>query len=133
VRRSLVYRSLEQLKAHGFVREGGAQSGARGPARTRVKSTAAGRRALEAWLRAPVSHVRDFRDELLLKLALLHRRGESTVPLLEAQLAQLQPILDGLAAGRRGTAGVERLVFDWRAENARAAARFVKRLLRQPG
>jgi hypothetical protein len=33
-----------------------------------------------------------------------------------------------VAASRRGTAGVERLMLDWRAENARAAERFVKRL-----
>jgi DNA-binding PadR family transcriptional regulator len=133
VRRSLVYRSLKQLSARGLIVERGSQGGNRGPARTPVACTASGRRALSRWLGTPVEHIRDFRHELLLKLAFLTRRSESPRPLLVAQLDHLTPILDGLGASRRGTTGLDRLVLDWRAENARAAQRFVKRLVGAAG
>jgi DNA-binding PadR family transcriptional regulator len=128
VRRSLVYRSLKQLEAQGLVSQRGMETGKRGPARTPVACTRRGRRAIDAWLASPVEHVRDFRHALLLKLAFLIRRGESTRPLLDAQLEQLRPILHGVSTTRRGKAGVEGLMLAWRAENARAAERFVKRL-----
>jgi DNA-binding PadR family transcriptional regulator len=129
VRRSLVYRSLNELKAHGLIEERGAETSRRGPARTPVACTRAGKRAVERWLAAPVRHVRDFRHVLLLKLAFLARRDHDARPLLEAQLDELQPILQGFAASRKGTTGTERLALDWRVESARAAERFVKRRL----
>jgi DNA-binding transcriptional ArsR family regulator len=124
----LAYRSLKQLEAQGLVRQQGMETGERGPARTPVGSTRAGTRAVDRWIATPVEHVRDFRHELLLKLAFLSRRRESADPLLGAQLMQFRPIIEGLAASRRGTNGLDRLVLDWRIESARAAERFVKRL-----
>jgi DNA-binding PadR family transcriptional regulator len=128
VKRALVYRSLDQLEEAGLIEELSAESGDRGPARTPVRITREGRRALERWTLTPVSHIRDFRHELLLKLAFLVRGDADLRPLLEAQLDQLQPIVEGLANGGDDADGVERLVAGWRAENARAAERFVKRL-----
>jgi DNA-binding PadR family transcriptional regulator len=129
VRRSLVYRSVKQLVAEGLVVELETESVGRGPVRTPLACTKPGLRAVNAWVAQPVEHVRDFRHELLLKLAFLQRRGASPRPLLEAQLRQLRPLRASLATSHSRTDGVERLVLDWRAENTRAAERFVKRQL----
>ena len=97
VRRSLVYRSLERLKALGLVMEIGAESGRGGPARTRVGCSEGGAQAFSAWLATPVEHVRDLRHVLILKLAFLARGGHSPRSLLESQARELQPIVEGLS------------------------------------
>ena len=127
-----MYRSLERLKALGLVKEIGAESGQSGPARTRVGCTEGGAQTFSEWLATPVEHVRDFRNVLILKLAFLARRGDSPLSLLESQARELQPIVEGLARAQSGATGLERLVLDWRVENANAAKRFVQRLLDAP-
>jgi DNA-binding PadR family transcriptional regulator len=129
VKRSLVYRSVKQLAGRGLVAELDTERVGRGPARTPLACTGAGTHALDQWLVTPVQRVRNFRSELLLKLAFQSRRGTSARSLLEAQLEQLRPLREALVASRRRTDGIERLALDWRAENTRAAERFVKRQL----
>ncbi len=124
-----MYRSLERLKALGLVTEIGAESGRSGPARTRVGCTDGGAQAFSEWLATPVEHVRDLRHMLILKLAFLARRGDSAQSLLESQARELEPIAEGLAGAHSAATGLERLVLDWRVENANAARRFVQRLL----
>lgn len=124
-----MYRSLERLKTLGLVEEIGAESAGTGPARTRVGCTEGGAQAFSEWLATPIEHVRDLRHVLILKLAFLARRGDSPLSLLESQARELQPIVEGLARAQGAATGVERLVLDWRVENASAAKRFVQRLL----
>src|SRR5688572_2509476 len=72
--RPLTYRAIDALGERGLVARCGTTAGA-GRDRTVLEATAAGRRIAAAWLDEPVSHVRQIRTELLLKLALRQRAG----------------------------------------------------------
>lgn len=87
--------------------------------------TPAGRRALRAWLVEPVLHVRDLRVELMSKLALLERSGESPVRLIDAQRKTLRPVVASLLAQRRSASGFEQTVAAWRHRTAQAALRLL--------
>jgi molybdopterin-binding protein len=79
------------------------------------------------WLDQPVEHIRDIRTELLLKLLLRRRRGQSLEPLLLAQHEVLAERFDTL-----GAAGSDADLVDlWRRENARAVRRFLDAALEQ--
>ena len=118
--RPLTYRSIEMLVERKLLSRRGTAQG-RGGDRTLLRTTATGRRALAAWLDAPVEHLRDVRTELLLKLVLRERAGLSTRPLLEAQRAHFSEAIDALTTDRRHLDVVDR----WRMESARAVARFL--------
>jgi PadR family transcriptional regulator AphA len=120
--RPLTYRALAQLVGAGLVAASGTSPG-RGPARTMLTATPAGRRALRRWLRTPVAHVRDVRTELLLKLALSERAGVDPLPLLRAQRDALAPAFAALArqARSRRADRVDR----WRHASSQAVRRFV--------
>jgi PadR family transcriptional regulator AphA len=125
VRRPLVYRAITTLITAGLVEECGEQEGTRGPTRTLVRATAAGRRALRRWLDRPVAHVRDVRTELLVKLLLLERAGRPVDALIRRQEAALAPIFAAL--GARPPADV---LGRWRHESAKAVQRFLRTLPR---
>ena len=78
------------------------------------------------WLQEPVTHVRDLRSDLMLKLLFLSRRGEDASALLAEQQAALEPVVEGLEAAAAGAHGFDRLLYLWRLESARAALRFVE-------
>lgn len=59
VSRPLVYRALSTLERKTLVEPVGVELGDRGPARTRMRATAAGEKAVTQWLQTPVEHVRD--------------------------------------------------------------------------
>jgi hypothetical protein len=114
-----VYRALDRLVATGDAEELGVEAGELGPDRVVFRATAAGRRRLMAWLREPVSRVRDMRLGFLLKLILLSRAGRSPLPLIQGQRAALGAIDSG-----DGSAPLE-VVVAWRATNTRAAHAFL--------
>ena len=118
--RPLTYRAIEQLEADGLVTPVRTEAGA-GPRRTVHRPTSAGRRALRRWLTAPVSHFRDVRAELLVKLLLLERRGLPTDALLAAQRATFAPLLASVRA-----APVLDSVTRWRRAQAEAVASFLE-------
>lgn len=72
--RPVVYRALSRLAEAGLVAPAAVESGP-GPRRTVYEVTARGAAAADGWLAAPVRHVRQPRSHLLMKLALLDRRG----------------------------------------------------------
>ena len=127
--RPLVYRSLDQLTARGFVVEVSEEPGIAGGARKILAPTAAGRVRLIGWLAAPVAHLRDLRSELLLKLVLAELCGVDTAGLIKAQrllvLEHHERVEDQLAGGP-GLAGD--VVMQWRLESSAAALRFLGRL-----
>ncbi|MGL6280695.1 MAG: TrmO family methyltransferase domain-containing protein [Gaiella sp.] len=129
VSRPLVYRALDELRDRGYVADRPATPSATGPARTPVSVTPAGRRALRAWYRRPVSHVRELRTELLVKLVLLDRSGADPTALLAAQLQDLEEIEARLARDVGAAGGIERTIALWRLANARGARTFVEALL----
>jgi DNA-binding PadR family transcriptional regulator len=119
--RPLVYRAVEQLLARGLVREAGVEPGLAGGPRTVLAATPAGRRAVRAWLRTPVQHLRDVRSELLLKLALADLLKVDRAPLVVAQRATFAPLFAAMAAEPVPDDPVAR----WRHEHARAVERFL--------
>jgi DNA-binding PadR family transcriptional regulator len=125
VPKPVVYRAMQRLEAAGLVALVELQPSTEGPMRSLVDATGAGRVAARAWLARPVSHNRDIRSELLIKLALLDRVGGDPAPLLAAQQAQLQPVADALRARLDAATGVDRAVTLWRSETVEATLRFL--------
>jgi PadR family transcriptional regulator AphA len=128
VPRPLVYRALDTLAARGLIRAEGEEPGTRGPRRTIVAATPAGRRRLKAWLRLPVEHVREVRTLFLLKLLFLTRSGLDARALVERQRAALEPVIGGLESRLANAEDFERTLLLWRLESASAAVRFLDRL-----
>jgi PadR family transcriptional regulator AphA len=126
--RPLVYRGLSVLTQLGLIEERGSERSDRGPQRTVLGLTRAGRREVERWLVEPVAHVREVRSELMLKLLFLSRRGADTSELLARQQAVLRPVVEGLEAAARSAAGFDRALYLWRLESARAALRLTDEL-----
>ena len=121
--RPLVYRSLEQLTARGFIRELGEEPGIAGGNRTVLAATRTGRHRVRTWLTQPVEHLRDLRSELLLKLVIAQICGVDPMPLVLAQRAQVVRIRDALAPVD-GDADLD-VVRLWRHEASCAALRFL--------
>jgi DNA-binding PadR family transcriptional regulator len=124
VPRPVVYRSLARLAEVGLVSEDGSEQG-HGPQRTIYASTQAGREVVREWLETPVQHVRDVRSHLLMKLALLHRRGSDPTALLRRQREVLVPMAEAIAAERPSPERFEATLLAWRRANASAAISFL--------
>ncbi|WP_345637551.1 PadR family transcriptional regulator [Rugosimonospora acidiphila] len=133
VPRPLVYRELGKLIERGLVDQRATERGGRGPARTIVEASAAGRRAVARWLAEPVEHVRDVRSLFMLKLALHARAGTDARELLLAQRRRLEPQLVWLDGQRERSEGFDRTLAMWRAASCRAALEFVYTLLAEIG
>jgi PadR family transcriptional regulator AphA len=128
VPRPIVYRSLDRLSELGLVRPESTEAGHRGPQRSIVATTPAGRKACRAWLARPVSHIRDVRSELLVKLGLQARRGAPTESLIAAQKAVFVPLQEALELRVNEESEFGWVLATWRAENIRAALRFLDEL-----
>jgi DNA-binding PadR family transcriptional regulator len=129
VRRPLVYRALETLEQMGLIHTIGISPSASGPQRKIFEPTTAGREALEEWLSHPVSHVRDARSLLMLKLLFLSRRGTDLEPLLLAQRAEFSQRAASLSQAAQAAEGFPRALLLWRLENTTAAIRFTETML----
>jgi PadR family transcriptional regulator AphA len=127
VPRPIVYRSLTTLTDRGLIEQGTEATESRGPKRTIVRVTRAGRTALKRWLSSPVEHVRDVRTELLVKLALLDRAGMSSRELVDRQVSQLEPVIRAVSAAPPGE-GFDVVLAGWRREQALAVDRFLRSL-----
>ena len=123
--RPVVYQVIKKLLDQGLLRERGTESSAKGPVRTVVGMTPAGRAALRRWLQEPVDHVRDVRSLLLLKLALLDRSGGDPRPLVDAQRTRLAAQLEALAGARDAAEGFDRVMLEWRIASSRATLEFL--------
>lgn len=128
IQRPLVYRALGRLEGADLIVPEAVETGP-GPQRTRYSATEAGRAAVAEWLRTPVDHVRDIRSELLLKLALLDRRGADPGELLGRQRAALEPIADAIIAERDACTGFDAVLLAWRQAGTTAAMAFLDDVL----
>jgi DNA-binding PadR family transcriptional regulator len=126
VRRALVYRTAELLIDAGLAERAGVEPGSRGSPRTLLRASAAGRRAVAAWLAEPVAHVRELRSALLLKLLFDDRGSLDARPLLAAQLTGLAPTVAALEAPAERDHGFEATLRAFRLETALAGLRFVE-------
>jgi PadR family transcriptional regulator AphA len=123
--RPLTYRAVDGLADKGLVtRDPGATRNGR--ERVLLEATTAGRRAVRAWLDAPVQHLRDVRTELLVKLELRRRAGLEIESLLRAQHEEFDSALSKLTSSSPD----DDLVTLWRRESARAVRRFLDEALR---
>lgn len=123
--RPVVYQALKKLTALELAAAQAIERSERGPTRTIIAVTAAGRTALASWLTEPVRHVRDVRSELLLKLALLQRSGADAAGLVAAQRVVVEQLKSGLEAEQAGAVGFERILAAWRLASAEAVLRFL--------
>jgi PadR family transcriptional regulator AphA len=132
IRRPLVYRALETLEQRELVRPAGTVRSQSGPQRTILEVTPTGARALTEWLRRPVSHVRDARSLLMLKLLFLTRCEADPTPLLTAQRAQFSAQAEQLQAALEETDGFDRTLLLWRLHTTAAAIQFTEAMLSPP-
>ncbi|HEY4280986.1 MAG TPA: PadR family transcriptional regulator [Conexibacter sp.] len=129
----LTYRALTVLQTLELVEVSGETPGDRAPRRTELRATERGRELLESWLAAPAQRPRDLRSELLLKVALLRRRGDSLAPLLRAQHDVLIERMSELEGEQAAASGTRVDVVRMRWLTADAGLRFVDELLEREG
>jgi PadR family transcriptional regulator AphA len=120
--RQLVYRAIERLEALQLIEPRRHETGHGGPPRTVYGPTRRGRNALRAWLMTPVTHLRDVRSDLLVKLSLSVRLGVDPRPLVEAQLDALGPRFARLAAPPDE---IDEIAALWRHHSAAAVESFL--------
>jgi PadR family transcriptional regulator AphA len=126
--RALTYRSLAQLVERGYASEVGEEPGLAGGNRTILAATRTGRAQLRKWLNAPVSHLRDLRSELLLKIIIADICGIDIRPMLLLQRDHIERMATALTESANGAVSDDVVVL-WRAEASSAALRFLDRLL----
>jgi DNA-binding PadR family transcriptional regulator len=129
VQKAVVYRAAERLVQLGLIMAASKQPSTLGPARSQLTATPKGDEAARDWLRQPVTHPRDVRSELLVKLALLGRVNSDPRDLLQRQRVQLAPIADALAAEVCAATGFDHTLALWRHESVSATLRFLDALL----
>jgi DNA-binding PadR family transcriptional regulator len=129
VHKAVTYRSIDRLESAGLVRTVGEQPSSKGPVRSLVEATPAGQGAAGAWLGQPVTHARDIRSELLVKLALLDRAGTDSHQLVLVQRQQLAPIAEALTDRLDQATGFDRTLALWRHETITATLRFLDALV----
>jgi PadR family transcriptional regulator AphA len=124
--RPVIYRAIGRLEELDLVVEVGKEPG-HGPRRQIVAATEDGTAEVTRWLATPVRHVRDVRSQLLMKLALLDRRGADASGLLARQRALLEPIVAALA-DQPDADGFDATLAAWRRSMASAAMAFLDEL-----
>ncbi|CAN5754903.1 hypothetical protein BH10ACT1_BH10ACT1_13710 [soil metagenome] len=125
--RPLTYRSIEQLQDRGLVEVVGEERGRTGGTRTIFSATGHGRELLDRWLVEPITHLRDARTELLLKVVVGDQLGRDRAPLLAAQRTAFAGVLSAPSASPSAATTADP-VDVWREESAAAVARFLDRL-----
>jgi len=126
--RALTYRSLDQLTLRAYVQPVGEEPGIAGGNRTILAATRTGRAQLRKWLATPVTHLRDIRSELLLKLVIAEICEIDINKMLDAQHARIAQMADVITHNIESAPGD--VVALWRSESAHAALRFLERVPR---
>ena len=127
--RALTYRSLDQLSARGYVHAVGEEPGIAGGNRTILAATRSGKAQLRKWLNTPVTHLRDLRSELLLKLIIADLCGIDVGDMLDRQHTHIEAMAEAITGQIDPGAPLD-VVDLWRQESSAAALRFLTRLPR---
>jgi DNA-binding PadR family transcriptional regulator len=127
--RALTYRSLDQLTSRGYVHAVGEEPGIAGGNRTILAATRSGKAQLRKWLNTPVTHLRDLRSELLLKLIIADLCGVAIEDMLDRQHVHIDAMAAAITAQIDPDAPLD-VVDLWRQESSAAALRFLTRLPR---
>jgi hypothetical protein len=94
-----------------------------------LEITPTGELALAEWLNQPVTHVRDARSLLMLKLLFLTRQDADLAPLLASQREQFSLRAESLSAAAEAADGFDRVLLLWRLQSTTAAIRFTEAML----
>ena len=122
--RQLVYRAIDTLVEDGLVKRATPKDGGGGD-KVIISPTAAGKRAAMQWLDSPVTHLRDVRTELVLKVMLRDRMGLALAPFLALQHEIFDPLIASINKDQSDSP-----VNLWRRESANAVKRYLNRLER---
>lgn len=122
--RQLVYRAIDTLVEDGLVKRATPKDGGGGD-KVIISSTAAGKRLAMQWLDSPVTHLRDVRTELVLKVMLREKLGLPLASFLESQHKIFDPLIAVINKDASGSP-----VNLWRKESANAVKRYLARLER---
>ena len=120
--RPVVYRAVKTLEAQKLIRSVDSL-GSRGQLKFKLKCTSDGQIRAKQWLSEPVSHIRDLRNEFLIKILLSQTFDLSTKRLIQNQRQTLTAVTTTLLEDLASTP-----VAIWRREQARAAMRFLDEL-----
>ena len=120
--RPVVYRELSYLERDGMV-TAKTTRGARRQVTKILSLTKRGREHCDAWLAAPVTHLRDMRNEFVIKIVLRERLGLDLSSFIDAQRRTLASVVAHITSDSdRGVVAL------WRREQARAVMRFLDEL-----
>jgi len=122
--RQLVYRAIDTLVEDGLVKRAVPKDGGGGD-KVIISPTAAGKRMALQWLDSPVTHLRDVRTELVLKVMLREKMKMSLDSFLESQHAIFDPLIASINKDASDSP-----VNLWRRESANAVKRYLTRLER---
>lgn len=122
--RQLVYRAIDTLVEDGLVKRATPKDGGGGDKVT-ISPTTAGKRVAKQWLDSPVTHLRDVRTELVLKVMLRNKLKLPLVSFLASQREVFDPLITAINKDES-----ESPVNLWRRESANAVKRYLTRLER---
>ena len=122
--RQLVYRAIDTLVEDGLVKRAIPKDGG-GADKVIISPTATGKRTAMHWLDSPVTHLRDVRTELVLKVMLRDKMGLPLGSFLEAQHGIFDPLIASINKDASDSP-----VNLWRRESANAVKRYLSRLER---
>jgi len=122
--RQLVYRAIDTLVEDGLVKRATPKDGGGGD-KVIISPTAAGKRLAMQWLESPVTHLRDVRTELVLKVMLREKMELPLASFLTTQHEIFDPLIAVINKDSSGSP-----VNLWRKESANAVKRYLSRLER---
>ena len=122
--RQLVYRAIDTLVEDSLVKRAMPKDGG-GADKVIISPTVAGKRTALQWLDSPVTHLRDVRTELVLKVMLREKMELPLDSFLEAQHVIFDPLIASINKDASDSP-----VNLWRKESANAVKRYLTRLER---
>lgn len=125
--RSQTYALLSRMEQAGLVAHN-RQAQEKRPDRKNFSLTPAGRKIFNHWVKAPVEHIRDLRLEFLAKLFFVEKLNRKLVKdFIEAQQEICRYKISRLEERNRSAPpGLERLTFEFRLSQARAALEWLQ-------
>lgn len=120
--RQLTYRAIDALVEEKLARRAAPREGMGGD-KVIISPTAAGRRHCATWLDEPVTHLRDVRTELVVKIMLRETHGLPLADFVRRQRLVFEPLIAAVTASNDGSP-----VGTWRAESAESVRRWLDRL-----
>jgi PadR family transcriptional regulator AphA len=117
-----VYRAIDTLVADGLVKRATPKDGG-GADKVIISPTSLGKRHAQTWLNSPVTHLRDVRTELVVKVMLREQFQLPLQPFVAKQRQLFEPLIDAINKNNSHSP-----VEMWRRESASAVKRYLTRL-----